>query len=178
MTKGSITVYYGPMFSGKTTKLLHVITGADKAKLSYVLLKKANHREEDLVSSHSGDGASAQELDQLSQLDESLFDTTDVFLIDEGQFFEDLCGFLRKARAAGKICFIAMLDGTWEREPWPVFGGAIALATESEKCYAFCHYCGVRAPFSMKIAGDNKLVDHTSANYVPVCDPHWRRCIE
>ena len=177
---GSVTVYHGPMFSGKTGALLRWPRSLKRSNTKYIVLKKRGHKHatddaEDLVSSHDGTTHEAYPVDDLCDIIETLaLHDCKVVLIDEGQFFDDLPVFIDKLREMGKACVVAMLDGTFERKPWPTLGDVIAKATETEKMYAICEYCGDRAPFSMKIAGDARLVDHSADKYASVCGKCWK----
>lgn len=177
---GSVTVYYGPMFSGKTSALLRWPRSLKRSNTKYILLKKRGHKQsdsdsEDLVSSHDGTTHEAYPVDDLCDILDTLkLHDCKVVLIDEGQFFDDLPKFIDRIREMGKACVIAMLDGTFERKPWPTLGEVIAKATEVEKMYAICEYCGGKAPFSMKIAGDNNLIDHAACKYASACNKCWK----
>lgn len=177
---GSVTVYFGPMFSGKTAALLRWPRSLKRSGTKYIVLKKRGHKHtdsdsEDLVTSHDGTSHEAYTVDDLCDILETLsLHDCKVVLIDEGQFFDDLSVFIDKLREMGKACVIAMLDGTFERKPWPNFGDVVAKATHAEKMYAICEFCGAQAPFSMKIAGDGRLVDHACDKYASVCDKCWK----
>ena len=81
---GTVQLYIGPMFSGKTQSMLELIKSASKYKRT-VLIKSVIDAKEPFVIAHTGDKFPALKTDKLMPL---LMDMTniDVIGIDEGQW--------------------------------------------------------------------------------------------
>ena len=98
-TNGILTVYAGPMYAGKTTALIAELeTSLEDGKNVFVVKPIIDNRysSEDVVS-HDGTslkketGHTVKCLDLNDVVDIEFLEDVDVLLIDEAQFFKDLC---------------------------------------------------------------------------------------
>lgn len=160
--KGSIEIFMGPMFSGKTTHLLSRYKTLIEAGTGKPLLIKhssderyhgkqhvvshTNIREEAVAVHYLADPAIA------AQVEES----THIF-IDEGQFFPDLNPVADDFARAGKKVYIAALDGTFKREPFPSVAAIIPKVDVINKLNSICHTCGDVAPFSKRLTTEEEV---------------------
>ena len=88
---GYLEIIIGPMFSGKTSRLLTIKRQYEVCDISCCLVNHIDDKRyhETLASTHDMIMTESLNLRNLSFLYEKL-DQYDVFLINEGQFFEDL----------------------------------------------------------------------------------------
>ena len=193
---GSCKIIFGPMFSGKTTKLLQELTTLADVGLKVLYI---NHKDDKRVTEkkvknvtthHSQFNGLSDKLHSISTgtLGKVDIDEYDVIGIDEGQFFDDLDVEVRKwVIQRCKIVIIASLDGDFMMMP---FGKAKELICICEpgnivKLPAICMKCleqttpyrrikQVEAGFSAlinvpdKIPSTNKKVGGKES-YVSVC---------
>ena len=90
--------------------------------------------------------------------------------IDEGQFFPDLADACDRWAAQGKSVIVAALDGTFQREPFPVIMALIPRAEEVIKLTAVCVGCGADAAFSRRLSDETDVeVIGGSDKYVAMC---------
>jgi thymidine kinase len=158
----SVTLYYGPMFSGKTKKIIEVID-------RYKFKKKENNKKYNLcaikssydtrnkdmeIDSHDNGSSSIIcnfKVKKLMSIWNIVKIKYDVVVIDEGQFFEDIVQFPDLCANNGKDVFIAALDGDYKRNP---FGNICKLIPKCEnaiKLNAECGECGkAKASFTGK----------------------------
>ena len=143
-TGGYIHAVIGPMFSGKTSFLLHQLERFSRSG-KRVALFSADTRSSSLVT-HSGRvpyegidlirSGSEQDVHHASE-------RYDVLGIDEVQFFgEGLVSVLTRLADAGKIILASGLDQDFRKE---VFGTTLRLLAESEKITrltSVCQRCG------------------------------------
>ena len=100
---------------------------------------------------------------------------SDVILINEGQFFDDLYEVcINMVEKWNKRVHIAALDGDFKQQ---VFGDVLKLIPKCDdyiKLHALCAYCkdGTKAPFSHRISEESQQISIGVTNYVPLC----RKC--
>ena len=151
---GELIIYFGPMFSGKTTKLTReLVTYYDVASKAGINLKviyinhASDNREsaDSTASSHHSmfyqlpSGLPALKTHTLSSVDISKYN---IIGIDEAQFFDDLEVTVRDwVINRGKFVIIASLDGNFRMEPIGQANKLICLSREVEKLSAKCTNC-------------------------------------
>jgi len=182
--KGYLCLALGPMFSGKTTFLIQVLTTlADlKFKVTYINNLKDIRRTESSDNtvtthhsnfSHLSSKITPFKVNLLSEVDISSFD---VIGIDESNFFDDLVPVvLDWLNIHHKIIFIVGLDGDAFKRP---IGHSLDLLTDSDffiKLTAYCKYCLdssdiLPAPFTGRLSNSSdSIVVGGSDLYVPLC---------
>lgn len=184
---GQIQLILGPMFSGKTSELLRRVQRHALASHRCTLLKSARDTRyttsatggiaaaRPQVTTHDRHSMTAVSVMRLSEA-AHLADATDVFGIDEGQFFPDLVEFAEQQANAGKIVIVSALDGTFQRRP---FGSILELVPRAEsvtKLCAVCRSCGCDAAFSHRLTPEKKtIVVAGSDKYEALCRACWTR---
>lgn len=163
---GSIELICGPMFSGKTTKLLSRLNIRTIAKQKCLLIKYNEDTRYSVEKVVSHDGVSkdipTMVLGKLSDLNEALFmkeiytNDYEVIGIDEGQFFPDLVEYAEKFANSGKKVFVAALNGKFNREPWDQVSKLMPKCEYIAKCYAICTSCGDNADFSKRTSNSTE----------------------
>jgi thymidine kinase len=177
-----LEVIVGPMFSGKTERLIAKLHRAQYAKKRVRILKPAHDtRTQGYIASRAvlPDGTT-QITDQLSAVmvhDEDSFwkivnlNKFDVLAIDEAQFFpldtpmRDSLGWfgrairtlLRERRETGLRIIVAGLDMDFAEQPFGPIPGLLAIADSVEKLTGVCMVCGSDAGYiSYRLVSDDK----------------------
>ncbi|EYC26371.1 hypothetical protein Y032_0010g1121 [Ancylostoma ceylanicum] len=160
--RGKITCILGPMFSGKTTELLRMHDRQMIARRKCVLVKYAGDTRYDpeLVATHTkvtGQGITIK-AHKLSEVEEQIFDpSVQVVSIDEGQFFSDCAETCDRLACMGKVVYVAVLNGTFERKPFPQVSLLLPYADEIKQVVAVCVGCGSDASYSFRNTLDKKV---------------------
>ena len=158
--EGKIELILGPMFSGKSTRLIEQMRKyVYKAKKTIMVKYYADQRysEKSEVVTHD-----LIKYDSINcKLLRNSFDTLkqyDVIGIDEGQFFADLVEVCEELALMGKIILIAALNGDFRMEPFPVIQRIISKSDKIKLLKAYCFNCHKDAKFSLRIVQSNETV--------------------
>ena len=118
----SVTVYYGPMFAGKTTKLINRIqTKIKERSVEQVIVFKHsmddrynndNNDNREYIVSHDREKYIATPVDKL--MDYAINVDKKYYFIDEGHFFDDLVEFCLELKENGKHVYVAGLDKVFD----------------------------------------------------------------
>ena len=170
--EGKIELILGPMFSGKSTRLIELMRKyVYKAKKTIMVKFYADQRytEKSEVVTHD-----LIKYDSINcKILRESFDTFknyDVIGIDEGQFFADLVEVCEELALMGKIVLIAALNGDFRMEPFPVIQRIIAKADKIKLLKAYCFNCHKDAKFSLRIVQSNETVLIGAGEaYKPAC---------
>ena len=169
---GWIEVICGPMFSGKTEELIRRLIRAQFAKQRVSIFKPGedNRYSEDYIVSHNKRKIKSITVDKSEKILEYL-QTSDVFGIDEAQFFDnDIIDVCRQIAKAGKRVVIAGLEKDYLAIP---FGPMPELLVDAEyitKVNAICMICGDPANFSHRISKEkNQVVVGETDKYEARC---------
>ena len=192
---GFIELIVGPMFSGKTTKLIELYNKYnDRGDICLVINYKFDTRysDSDRIVSHSGAAINAFNTEHLYDLYPIVVDSTfipnpqlvnnvslpkwddiDVILINEGQFLSDLYKWCSCAvDKHHKTIHIAALDSDFNRNNFDQISRLYPISDFVTKKKATCHICGVSAIFSHRTNTDVQQVIDISNDYIPLC----RKC--
>ena len=170
--EGKIELIIGPMFSGKSTRLIEQMRKyVYKAKKTIMVKYYADQRysEKSEVVTHD-----LIKYDSINcKLLRNSFETLkqyDVIGIDEGQFFADLVEVCEELALTGKIILIAALNGDFRMEPFPVIQRIISKADKIKLLKAYCFNCHKDAKFSLRIVQSNETVLIGAGEaYKPAC---------
>ncbi|GMR45169.1 hypothetical protein PMAYCL1PPCAC_15364 [Pristionchus mayeri] len=160
--RGHVCVILGPMFSGKTTELLRLHERHVRAQKKCLLVKYAGDTryDKDCVATHDrkfGKGATLK-AEHLADVRDKLFDKEiEVVSIDEGQFFDDLEDTVSRLALAGKVVYVAALNGDFSKKPFPQISILMPHADEVTLLKAVCE-CGLDANFTFRVTTDKKVV--------------------
>jgi len=196
---GSLTLIFGPMFSGKTTRLLQELTRFidvtnETHEMKCLLINHVfDDRNEAIgVSSHSSNFKGISSLinvarsDNLSQIN---IDGYGVIGIDEAQFFP--C--LEKVKDwvnSGKNVIVSGLIADAFMNPFGKINTLISFADNVIQCHSICSECiknkdriitpdalsGMKAPFTFRIDASIEQVSvGASDKYIPVCRFHYNK---
>ena len=172
---GSLTLIIGPMYSGKTSSILDLYRkyGFSKINTLVVNFEEDKRYHESMMSTH--DKTMIPCINVLNIRDimtPENISNNQVFLINEGQFFNDLheC-VIELVETHNKTVYVCGLDGDFKRNGFEQIISLIPLADEIVKKYSICKGCedGTRALFSHRITNETEVKVIGSDNYIPLC---------
>ena len=170
--EGIIYLIIGPMFSGKSTRLIESIRKYTyKAKKTIMIKFHADKRysNKSEIVTHDLIKYDSIECQNLSDYFEQL-KNYDVIGIDEGQFFNDLVEICEKLALLKKIVIVAALNADFRMEPFPVIAKLISKADKVKLMKAYCFNCHNDAKFSLRIVESNETVLIGAGEaYKPAC---------
>ena len=168
--EGKVVVYFGPMFSGKTSSMFTCVDRYKYGKRRTAIIKYAKDtRYSNQASSHDKRLREAIPLmsDDLMNFDPTPFE---VIGIDEGQFFKDIAKIAERWANMGKVVIVAALDANFERKPFGSILDLVPLAEEVHKCVGVCDRCGNDASFTERTIKSTDLeVIGGAESYIAVC---------
>ncbi|AFK85354.1 thymidine kinase [Thermoanaerobacterium aotearoense SCUT27] len=159
---GYIEVVTGPMFSGKSEELIRRIKRAKIARQKVQVFKPAidDRYSIDKVVSHNGDNMHAIAIVKASDILAYAEEDTDVFAIDEVQFFDsEIVDIVKEIADSGKRVICAGLDMDFRGEPFGPTPELMAIAEFVDKLTAICMKCGNPATRTQR------LINGKPANY-------------
>jgi len=178
---GSLFLYLGPMFSGKTSKLIQIFktrTYIGK-KVAVINFSQDRRYSDSMLSTHDQMMIPCIFIDQLSSILKNkeneyypMLQNADTILINEGQFFPDIFdSVIEMVEKAGKEVHICGLDGDFQRQPFGSLLQLIPYCNIVEKLNALCVDCrdGTPAIFSHRISQETAQIVIGSDNYKPLC---------
>ena len=169
---GYLELILGPMFSGKTTRLIqhykaYKFIGKKIVVINYSLDTRYS---ETMLSSHDRIEIPCIFTSTLSE--KSMWIDADVILINEGQFFGDLLEtVVEMVDVYKKQVHICGLDGDFRRQRFGTLLDLVPYSDKVEKLNAFCGMCknGNLAIFSHRVSSESAQVVIGSDNYMPLC---------
>lgn len=194
MTKGSLYLCFGPMFSGKTSWLVSNLTKLADLGFRCLLLgasidTRILGKGQGVISSHnSGIRVISPLIDQLrihsiSDLSQSFLVNYDVLGIDEGQFIAEITRVTTLVDQ-GFTVYISALSGDFKRRP---IGDCFLLIPHCEELFklnAICTRCleehkqtnltAIHAPFTIKKTEGSEQIEVGKDQYAPVCRTHFQ----
>lgn len=181
---GYLEIIMGPMFSGKTSKLLDIYKQCQYCDIPVCVI---NHQSdtrysESMLSTHDKvmipciQTTMLGDLAELHKQGNDSFHNSAVVLINEAQFFEDLYTSVVDMLKQNKRVYVCGLDGDFKRERFGQLLDLIPLCDKVTKLHSLCGICKNGQPglFSKRITGETDQRVVGSDNYVPVC----RGCYE
>jgi len=154
----------GPMYAGKTTKLLSLYREKGGQILDYSEVHDTNGRVTNgIMTNHNGDPAPCIHLSRLF----SYTGDVSILYINEAQFFPDLLDFVK--RNEDKTLYLFGLDGDFQRNPMGKILQVIPLCDTVEKLKGKCQRCSDTSLFSKRITTDTQQVLLDETAYVPLC---------
>ena len=170
--EGKIELILGPMFSGKSTRLIEVIRKYTyKAKKTIMIKYYADKRYSEKSEIVTHDLLKYDSIDCKNLKDSiDIIKKYDVIGIDEGQFFPDLVEVCEELASLNKIVIIAGLNGDFRMEPFPVISRIISKADKIKLLKAYCFNCHKDAKYSLRIVQSNETVLIGAGEaYKPAC---------
>jgi thymidine kinase len=193
-SSGYLELIIGPMYSGKTSKLLEIYKQCKFCEISVSIINHSLDKRyhDTMLSSHDKVMVPCINTDNLHNLwfnngmvdlhqlidnsDYKKVRNSDVLLINEGQFFPDLYDVVYDMLKNNKTIYVCGLDGDFERKKFGQILDLIPICDNIMKLSSLCSICknGTPGIFSMRITKDKQQTVIGSENYLPVC----RLCYE
>ncbi|KAK9802022.1 hypothetical protein WJX73_002313 [Symbiochloris irregularis] len=151
---GEIQLILGPMFSGKTTELLRRVRRYKAAARKCFLVSyqgDTRYGSAHTVTTHDQVELPSHPVSRCEEVDNAAWHH-DVIAIDEGQFLPDLVEHCERWANRGLLVIVAALNGTFQRQPFPVVVGLLPLAESITKLSAVCMTCHKEAAFTWRTA--------------------------
>lgn len=168
----------GPMFSSKTTAILEIYKKCVFCSIPVTIINHSCDTRYDatLLSSHDKVKAPCLQASVLKDIwptDTALY-SSEVILINEGQFFPDLYDIVIDMLEQNKKIYVCGLDGDFERKKFGQILDLIPFCDKVNKLHSICSLCrdGTMAIFSMRLTNEKEQTIVGSDNYIPVC----RKC--
>ena len=175
---GTLRLFVGPMYAGKTSKLIETYTQAIKTDWNVIVL---THSAEirysiDQLSTHDQKQISCFKYDKINTFvhdKQNEISKSQVILIDEAQFFEDLIEIRELVDIHEKHIFVFGLDGDFKRNKFGHILDLIPFCDSVEKLSANCNICNNKAIFSRRIINsEEQVLIGSNESYQPMC----RKC--
>lgn len=184
-SNGSLTVYCGPMYAGKTTALIAELEEGIEEQRNVLVVKPAidnRYGEEDIVS-HDGTslrkttGHNVKRLGVSEFLSKYDLEDVDLLLIDEAQFFDTLCTkYITEYLKAGIDIVVVGLDLDSEGKPFGSMPYLLSLANNVYKLGGVCSVCGEEATRTFRklnAKSSEQILIGGMETYEPRCLQHW-----
>jgi thymidine kinase len=192
---GYLELIIGPMYSGKTSRLVEIYKQCKFCSIPVAVINHSidtrydDEEDESLLSTHDkvkipcikteklfdiwSDNISLEEdIKTIPRIKDKVnVATSEVILINEGQFFQDLEEFVKILLKYDKKVYVCGLDGDFERKKFGQILDIIPLCDKVTKLTSLCSICknGNTGIFSKRISTETEQTVVGSDNYIPVC---------
>lgn len=184
-----LEIIVGPMFSGKTSKLLEVYKQCKFCNIPVVVINYAedNRYHNTMLSTHDKvmipciqttllesvyfqPNENDSDYEKIMEQHKSIHEA-DVLLINEAQFFPDLKEIVLNMLNNNKKVYVSGLDGDFKREKFGTILDLIPYCDKVTKLTSLCGVCkdGTPGIFSLRLTSENEQKVIGSENYIPVC---------
>jgi len=168
---GYLELIFGPMYSGKTSKLLDLYKQFCFCEIPTTVI---NYNEDTrysatMLSTHDKAMIPCVQAHLLREVDVS---AAKVILINEGQFFADIVPWVKEAvEVQKKHVYICGLDGDFQRQAFSSrWLDLVPFCDNIVKLRSFCSQCKTHhALFSHRLSSEAEQIVIGSSNYVPLC---------
>ena len=176
-----LEIILGPMFSGKTTRLLEIYKKASFCNKRIMVINYSHDKRysDTQLSTHDLKMIPCTQTLNLNDLynihtnvDNAEVLKHDVILINEGQFFDDLLEWVSFLVNTHSIhIYVCGLDSDFKKNKFGQIIDLIPLADNIVKLTAWCVSCknGTPAIYSHRISSEKEQCIIGSSNYIPVC---------
>jgi thymidine kinase len=179
-----LEIILGGMYAGKTSRLVEIYKQCKFCNISVAVINHSidTRYDDELLSTHDKIKIPCIKTDTLLKLlSDNLSNTNNIYsseviLINEGQFFSDLEEFVILLLSKGKKIYVCGLDGDFERKKFGQILDLIPLCDKVTKLTSLCSICknGTPGIFSKRITEETQQTVVGSDNYIPVC----RKCYD
>ena len=180
LTESYLEIIIGPMFSGKTSKIIELYKKYSFCNIPVLVINhsfdKRYTNDDTILSTHDKQVIPCISTQTISDIitHENLT-KFNVILINEGQFFEDIDTAVRDlVEKYNKTVYVCGLDGDFERKKFGKLLDLIPIADNIVKLHSLCFNCknGTKAPFTCRVTNETEQTLIGSDNYIPLC----RKC--
>jgi len=179
---GYIEIIIGSMFSGKTSSLVNIY---EKTKYCNIKTMVINHAfdtrySETKLSTHDKKMIPCIFIKNLYDVNNNSsykkkLDESEVILINEGQFFDDLYDWVKDTcEKMNKQIYVCGLDGDFKREKFGKMLDLIPICDKVTKLQAYCSHCknGTKGIFTHRLSNETEQCSIGVENYESLC----RKC--
>lgn len=171
---GYLELIIGPMFAGKTTKLVEIYNNHsnDTNKVIAVNYTKDTRHSQTMMATHDKVEIPCIFIDKLHDiLNYDFILYSNIILINEGQFFEDIYDTVKYlVDKLNKAVYISGLDGDFKRNKFGNLLDLIPLCDNIVKLHSKCKNCNNDAIFSHRTTTDEtQVVIGAEESYIPLC---------
>lgn len=178
---GYLELILGPMFSGKTSRIVEIYKQCKFCNIPVTVINHTidNRYDDELLSTHDKIKIPCIKTNKLSDVwnmrketdANAILESSDVILINEGQFFDDLYDVVIDMLEHNKKVYVCGLDGDFERKKFGTILDLIPHCDNVHKLTSLCSLCknGTRGIFSMRLTTEKEQTVIGSDNYIPVC---------
>lgn len=172
---GSLHLFIGPMYAGKTTKLIDTyewclyneetaIVVTHSSEIRYSIDKLSTHDKKQICC------CKYDSIKQFIKDEADMINKTDTILIDEGQFFADLMDVLYIVNKLHKKVYVFGLDGDFERNKFGHILDLIPHCDSVKKLQGKCCNCEELSSFSHRTCmSDSQVLVGSQDVYQPLC---------
>jgi len=166
----------GPMFSGKTSFLIEIYKQCKFCNIDVTVINHSidNRYDDNLLSTHDKKMIPCVKTNTLKEIwntNENKIIESNVILINEGQFFDDLFEVVFDMLKYEKKIYVCGLDGDFEHKKFGQILDLIPLCDKVTKLASLCSICknGNLGIFTKRITREKEQTVVGSDNYIPVC---------
>lgn len=179
---GYLELILGPMFSGKTSQLTELYKQCNFCSIRVIVI---NHTidnrytdETNVMVTHDKLKVPCIKTSLLSDIwyereneYSDVIHNSEVILINEGQFFEDLYEVVYDMVQNKKVVYVCGLDGDFERKKFGKILDLIPICDKVTKLTSLCSLCknGTKGIFSLRLTNEHEQIKVGSDDYIPVC---------
>jgi len=191
LNQGHLEIILGSMYAGKTSKILEIYKQCIFCNIPVSIINHSSDTRyhDSMISTHDKIMAPCIQTMKLNDIwnysnVETHYNetsethiklrTSQVILINEGQFFEDLYDVVIDMLNNNKKVYICGLDGDFKKNKFGQILDLIPHCDNVTKLSSLCSLCknGTPGIFSMRLSHEKQQMLIGSDNYIPVC----RKC--
>ena len=170
---GYLELIIGPMFSGKTTRLIDIYNDKynNNTNIKVINFTADTRYHDSMLSTHDKVMIPCVFSNTINEVcQEDMISKYDTILINEGQFFPDLYeSVVELVEKYKKNVYICGLDGDFKRNKFGKLLDLIPLCDKIIKLSAICVNCSQPAIFSKRLSTEDQQVVIGTNNYAPMC---------
>ena len=180
---GKLTVIAGPMFSGKTSKLVAMVEVLTRMGHKVLTVKPSiDTRYGNRKEIHSHDHKRSSALVTSGESPEEIIDRiiknkADTVIFDEVQFFDKakILSVIHDLKKQGLHVIAAGLMYDYQRKPFGATPDLMGIADERLELFAICQRCGSIARHTERVrGGKGQVVVGAAHTYIAVCEKDHR----
>ena len=178
-----LEIILGGMYAGKTSRLVEIYKQCVFCNISITVINHAidNRYDNELLSTHDEIKIPCIKTENILTVWNNIdlnIRSSDVILINEGQFFPDLYDSVIEMLLCGKKIYVCGLDGDFERKKFGQMLDIIPLCDKVNKLTSLCSICkdGTPGIFSKRVTSEMRQTVVGSNNYIPVCRTCYDIC--
>ena len=167
-----LELFIGPMFSGKTSRLVDIYKQCQFCNIPVAVINHSidTRYHDTMLSTHDKVMIPCIKTNCITDILDVLTNSQ-VIIINEGQFFDDLYTTVVSLLSHGKKIYVGGLDGDFERKKFGQILDLIPMCDKITKLTSLCSICknGTPGIFSKRLTPETEQTIVGSDIYIPVC---------